>query len=248
MEKFFPNQNYNISKTNRDGTFLVTDKNNSECIIFTDEPDELYIDKLHTCNNSSGAQNLEKAVLLAEHAGKPKVCLHDESTINFKCGQEDVSVDLAGLKLLSTGKSWYNKMGFESYKFSDEIKHNDNIISKKFGNVITGSTEFNEIIIKITGKTEEEIGDMTVKEVFQEISEYLKNKTTECNADEIKIINKLILTFRGKHFSNGLKYGKGLCKNLRLSIKTQGGKSNRRLHRHKKKTRRKNNRRSFREK
>ncbi len=50
--------------------------------------------------------------------------LMDASSIN-KCG---VDLDLAIIKILTNGQSWYNSLGYYSDNYKDEIDHNKNIL------------------------------------------------------------------------------------------------------------------------
>lgn len=86
--------------------------------------DHIYIISLNKCGVNSGTYLLGKIDILAGLMPKIKyIELRDGSTININ----NVDIDLAFLKILTKGKSWYNSLGYVSSNYSKEILHNNEL-------------------------------------------------------------------------------------------------------------------------
>jgi len=138
---FFPRKEYKIeiedspyiqfyitSKTEWCSTFFINDK-------------VLYLGQLNKCNDKSGSINLNKIKKYGKYLKKiniiDKIELFDSSTIY------DKKISLALLSILSTGMSWYNRFGFTSLIFEQEIENNSKFLIMTFENFL------NECIPKI---------------------------------------------------------------------------------------------------
>lgn len=130
---FFPEDQFNISINEKDPRLInINSKNGSLCTEFHFEHDNneivLHIDFLSKCS-SNGKTNLEKLIQYAR-INKLNIKLLDASSIFYdfineskESDMENVSISLRKLKLLQTGKTWYQQFGFtnpemESYKES----------------------------------------------------------------------------------------------------------------------------------
>lgn len=117
--------------------------NNVNCVTFAINDTSIYVELLDRCNNNSGTNLLK----LVEQFSKtiPKIEyieLVDKSKITTSCG---FSVDLAVLKILTTGMSWYNSLGYISDDYENELRANSIIMRTNFKDAVNHAIE-----IKIT--------------------------------------------------------------------------------------------------
>lgn len=106
--------------------YIVSTENTdsfSKCIDMKIEDGILYVNELKKCG-ISGTDSLKRIESLAINLGISQIHLVDGSTINT-CDQ---SIDLATLKILTNGMSWYNSLGYFSNQFTEEYAHNNEII------------------------------------------------------------------------------------------------------------------------
>lgn len=103
-------------------TISIKTKDNVLCLSLYFYKDYIYITSLNKCG-ITGSNSLKKVEEVAKLLLK-SIKLMDASTIN-KCG---VELDLAIIKILTNGQSWYNSLGYYSDNYKDEIAHNKNIL------------------------------------------------------------------------------------------------------------------------
>jgi hypothetical protein len=202
---------------------------------------------------------LERIDNLAKTFDFDKICLEDASQISV-C---NLFIDLGILKILSTGKSWYNSNGYYSDSYASESKENAEFISRRFGEVFsidqilaqktnypTGGREIfsnpdivYQVLVDITKKPKEELmTTMTVQQVFEKIVSYLKTKNNKVCTQQDKL-ETMVLFLLVNAIKNNIKHGsKKVCKELSTgkSSKKRSGGSTRRSRP------KKNSRRSFR--
>lgn len=196
IERIFPNSDFNMQiKESKDRyrKILIIDKHQRSCVDFTIKEDLIYVDWLTNCSSGSGTTLLHKVEQIAIEMGILKIELMDASQITTPCNK---GVSLQVLSILTTGKSWYNKLGYvceqqseiDSYnnsviqmKFSDFIDILHNIIEKNFENdLLRFQTLINELFSIIDFES-------TVQEVFIKIKDMIK-KGQPCLAIEPKLL------------------------------------------------------------
>jgi hypothetical protein len=118
----------------------------------------------------------------------------DASKLEFYVGNKPIEIDLAILRLLSTGKSWYNANGFlakEQHEQDRNIKTITNTRINRFlrKNNIEIDTSFFKLF-KITGKTK-------IKKIFTKFIKYIKENcstvTNKCKEDTFDTMRKIEL-------------------------------------------------------
>ena len=130
FKEFFPeNKEYDIEKKNveNDEIFNIHSKGES-CSSLLVSGNRIYILSLKKCGINSGnklLKNIENLVRQIQEIDY--IELYDSSTILLN----GIEIDLAFLKILSTGKSWYNKYGYVSDNYNNEKSEND-LLRKKF--------------------------------------------------------------------------------------------------------------------
>ena len=189
IQRIFPNDVFmtkkNKSPLNGNLKFTIRDKSQKFCIIFTIINDDLIsVDDLTKCNSGSGTELLHKVEQFAREIGIFKIILEDASKITTPCEKDRVSLQM--LSILTTGESWYNKLGYMCENQDEINSHNNSIIQMKFSDVIDMVHEIIEIqhpnhlhgfetLIHILIRQEEIINfESTVQEVFTKIKSMLK--------------------------------------------------------------------------
>lgn len=72
----------------------------------------IIIQELNKCNKKSGTETLMKIEEFGKILGKEKIKLYDTSQIKIICEDKTIEISLALLKILSTGRTWYNTKGY----------------------------------------------------------------------------------------------------------------------------------------
>ena len=102
----------------------IKTKDDVKCLSLYFHEDYISITSLDKCG-IPGSKSLKKVEEVAKLLPNIKsINLMDTSSIN-KCG---VKLDLAIIKILTNGQSWYNSLGYYSDNYKDEIDHNKNIL------------------------------------------------------------------------------------------------------------------------
>jgi len=168
LQKYFPEDKYVVnnlkntpiykSKQNKyiSEVYEIKDKDNNNCITFTvfikqdNNKQGIYIKYLDKCASSSGTNLLNILEQYATERGDIyQIDLNDASDI-YIC---NVRISLSYLYLLTTGLSWYNKLGYISDDTSSEKEHNLIEIQKNFANnlygVLTNRNNYSNIYDKL---------------------------------------------------------------------------------------------------
>lgn len=136
IERIFPNSDFNMQiEESKDGyrKILIIDKQQRSCVDFTIKEDLIYVDWLTNCNSGSGTTLLHKVEQIAIEMGILKIELMDASQITTPC-KKGISLQL--LSILTTGKSWYNKLGYVCEQQSEIDSYNNSLIQMKFADFI----------------------------------------------------------------------------------------------------------------
>lgn len=168
----------------------IRDKHQKDCIIFTIKKDSVYVDWLNKCSSGTGTTILKKVEQVAREIGIFKIMLMDSSKIDTPCGKK---VSLQILSLLTSGKTWYNNLGYicenqydlDSHvsliietSFEDFIDRIHEIIENKYPNDLI---RFKTLIRDLVSQQYINI-ETTVKNVFIQIKDMLK-KGEPCRHD-----------------------------------------------------------------
>ena len=118
-----------ISTSNKDGSVTITN-GGKECLVYSieDLARKIYISKIRKCSDVKPlTRDVIKVVekLAESDSNILSIYLDDESYINV-C---TVPLRLYYLKILTTGESWYNSIGYKSSTHDDDVAHNALIIN-----------------------------------------------------------------------------------------------------------------------
>ena len=104
--------------------------NSDYCILFTINIDKINIGPIKKCIDLSGNQIIELVENIARELNIFKITLDDVSQLNIINEHENkCTFDLALISILTSGMSWYNKLGYRSNNFTNEFEHNSKIIN-----------------------------------------------------------------------------------------------------------------------
>jgi hypothetical protein len=155
----------------------------------------IYLDALEKCPpENNGTDILLKIIDLGRILQVKYIELEDSSFFNIG----NNSYLIAPLEILTTGKSWYNKYGFESSEIKDEIIQNDSISKMSFKNVLDNILEgkniyeeFSENFPDIINRDE----DKTIKDVLTEVkNRYLnKNDSEKLTQEQKDVLDNLLV-------------------------------------------------------
>jgi hypothetical protein len=125
IKEVFPENEYVVKYKNYSSNkFIIYTTKDEGCLDLEFFEDHIYIIHINKCGFVSGTNLLKKIDELVEKIPKIEyIELRDGSTININ----NVDIDLAFLKILTKGKSWYNSLGYVSSNYSKEILHNNKL-------------------------------------------------------------------------------------------------------------------------
>lgn len=108
-------------------------------LIYIYKDGTMFIILLTSCSPLSGAEIIRRYIALARQLGLKSIHLSDVSNIYFpssRYGDEDCAVDLAILRILLRGTSWYESLGFKVAITDSQKKDNEKIRKMPFGEFI----------------------------------------------------------------------------------------------------------------
>jgi hypothetical protein len=109
------------------------------CMLYLQITDDyMYLSWLVSCSKMKGTQMLNNIILFCKKNNINKIELKDDSLIQAKCtdNSEGFLYNFAMYKIIKNGESWYNKNGFKSENYKQEIEHNKEIIKQTFNTII----------------------------------------------------------------------------------------------------------------
>jgi hypothetical protein len=119
--------------------FINSKDGDKNCLILKIIEDTIKIVELQKCN-ITGTLSLSLVEKLATIMPNIRyISLSDVSLITTNCGDRDghkIVIDLATLKILTKGMSWYNSLGYYSPDFREEQRRNSEILRMSFEDVI----------------------------------------------------------------------------------------------------------------
>lgn len=190
---FFPDTQYVISfeETEHYGRIIhikdLSEKNCLQIIFHTSHNsgnDSIELFKLNRCH-FQGSTNLNTLIEYAKYLKNTlkinldKIYLEDRSII------PDTNIRLWLLSILTTGKSWYNRIKFKSGDYENEKKHNSNIIEMNI-------MDFINLCIRETKRKRTErkfnndINESLIKRIMSFFDKYNKSKSVKDVFIEIK--------------------------------------------------------------
>ena len=182
--------------------YEILDKYGKDCIIFHPYINEkincLHIDSLHRCSESSGTHLLSLIERFAKRHKIQCISLWDASRLEL-C--ENISIKLAPLYIVTTGHSWYNKLGYKSPDYEAERVKNGALIQSDFVTKLShyynnDNERVYNTIIEITNIIEPDAEEPnvsgTVQEVFSKLRDYLKHGD---NCEYLSVIVDLVNIF-----------------------------------------------------
>lgn len=196
--------------------FIIYTLNKEQCVNIRIANETIGINSLDKCG-VRGEETLQKIEELAiKMPNVTRIVLFDGSRIN-KCGTD---LDLAKLKILTKGESWYNSKGYVTSEYNEEKDNNKKIIESEFKNFID---ELNPSIKERCAHLFPDIDmKLSVKKYFNNILERInRDDCSTTNSDRIKLLDE-ILTLIGDN--KILQYTPGM---LRKRINKGGRKSRR---------------------
>lgn len=122
MEEFFDSERFDI--TRHEDYYIISTKDGKQCLTLSLDEDTIEVHDLDKCG-LTGTILLDLLEKYARSVGIKEINLLDASLIHTNCEDETgqtINIDLAVLKLLTTGKSWYNSLGYFSSDDTEETK------------------------------------------------------------------------------------------------------------------------------
>lgn len=202
---------YKLTANGKDVFFHTKDGNIQCSNIEILTPDHIYLDYLERCGSKSGRKVIETIEDFARRYGYKTIELEDDSRIvshktRFRVQGGECSFWLPILQILAYGETWYNRMGYKSKFYDEEISHNKKIISMKYRKFISEINKFSDyfteapekylsleklfnIGVRMSGKKEP-----TVQEVFSEVIKKIKGYELKCDGtiEEIEWLMDII--------------------------------------------------------
>lgn len=178
IKKYFTNFNLVKRNDNEYNVNLLCHENESVSFFINfNYGKNIYVNYLHApCNTLNGTTILQNIQSIAKELKIKNIYLDDSSKINiYGC-----SIPLALVSIMINGESWYNKMGFFSDDYKEELDHNINWLTRSTAIVIQ------EIKDKAVLKNEYD------EKLFDEIDKMFEgNLNIDFNIAFMKIYNKI---------------------------------------------------------
>jgi len=222
IQTFFSPDKFIVERKYNNTFSISTIDDGTHCFTITLDHDKIIINSLDKCGITGNESltlidELSKIIPDVEY-----IELLDLSELPL-C--DDIGIDLAILKILTNGQSWYNSHNYFSDYYTDEIEHNKKIINMKYNEFI--NKVYDILKNKIDNRRHIEQGNklfpnldntLNVKDYYNKILDDI-NSDEPRNKDKCKWLSNSI-----EHIveSNILKYDRNLVK----IVKTLGGKNN----------------------
>ena len=110
IEQVFLPSSFIVEVSEHTDEVVISTLDGKECLFFNVLPNLIYVDTVQKCG-VTGTEVLKKVEELAKLIpGVKEILLMDASKMS-KCG---IDIDLAKIKILTKGESWYNSLGYTS--------------------------------------------------------------------------------------------------------------------------------------
>lgn len=199
-------------------TYEKEEKTTKFCLSLTFEEDNIFISMLAKCG-ITGSQSLRNVEELARIIPNIKsISLTDASSIE-KC---NYMIDLALLKILTKGQSWYNSLGYKSDGYDSEVANNskfmnmdcktffDEVFKKSFDNYMDkNSIKVIQARIKRFGSVRSLAQLRLTEQKKLDNPNYIEDITREYKSKESKLIEAMTPYHSGttvkEYFENALR-------------------------------------------
>lgn len=134
VEQVFLSNSYIVEVFERNGEVVIKTLDGKECLFFNVLSNLIYVDTVQKCG-VTGTEVLKKVEELTKLIPSVKeIFLMDASKMS-KCG---IDIDLAKIKILTKGESWYNSLGYTSATgdTDKEKSINEKIINMSYNDFI----------------------------------------------------------------------------------------------------------------
>jgi hypothetical protein len=134
VEQVFLPNSYIVEVFERNGEVVIKTLDGKECLFFNVLSNLIYVDTVQKCG-VTGTEVLKKVEELTKLIPRVKeIFLMDASKMS-KCG---IDIDLAKIKILTKGESWYNSLGYTSATgdTNKEKSINEKIINMSYNDFI----------------------------------------------------------------------------------------------------------------
>lgn len=127
LDRVFAPRYFTIKQQTKD-FFLIETHDSKECLQLIIRPPVIYVHQINKCG-IKGDEILKKIDELGKQMPNIKsLSLLDGSEIS-KCG---IDLDLATIKILTKGESWYNSKGYVSANYDEEKNQHNAIMNSEF--------------------------------------------------------------------------------------------------------------------
>ena len=142
---FLPDK-FIIEHNNNTNIFSIKTKDDDlDCFTIILHPDKIYIAVLEKCG-IKGGDSLKMIDKLSKIIPNIKYIELTDGSLLPLC--DDIFVNLAILKILTNGISWYNSYGYVSEDYTNEIEYNKKIINMNYHEFINKVYEINLDLFK----------------------------------------------------------------------------------------------------
>lgn len=211
---------------NVDNIIRITNKRDgTNCgKIIIKEKDYIYIDLIGKCGSASGTAVIKAIEDFAHKCKYRKLGLEDDSRIGTRTIKPEggfCEFFLSGISILSTGETWYNKLGYKSEWYDKEVAHNKRIIAKPFLAFMNNDirtiarnlgwdskyfARFDNMMKDCTMIVKQsELEKISVKDFFTILQNKLRNKPIDCKDKESLLCSRLehVISNNGGFVTNG---------------------------------------------
>ena len=232
LYEVFPVNDFNVDMTQLDDDIdpdqepitinIGSLQQNSFCTIFAVYKKEIGINKIEKCG-ISGSNILKKIEQFAKRCSVESIYLEDQSQIDVcrekRYSDRNETLDLATLKIVTTGQSWYNSLGYKSEYYEEE-----RIINEYFMNTL-----YSDFINKQTPSLKEAGATLFPEiDVNQSVKSYFNHvlKIVKCgNHDQAKLLSDILDILKNGGY---IAYNRDLTKTIDYKMITNGGSKKKR--------------------
>jgi hypothetical protein len=129
--------NFVFTQANKNTIRITNKRDGTGCgKIIIEEKDYIYIDLIGKCGTASGTSIIKAIEDFAHKCKYRKLGLEDDSRLGTRIVRLPeggvCEMFLSAISILTTGETWYNKLGYKSEWYDKEVAHNKRIIAKPF--------------------------------------------------------------------------------------------------------------------
>jgi hypothetical protein len=190
IQRVFTPDKFNVVRVDLVNGYKIISKDGNLCLSFGITKNTIEIFVLDKCNTGDGGNGLLDLVeKLAESMPNiNKIMIgHDDSKLITNC-KDHLTINLAILKIVTKGQSWYNSRGYVSTNFEAEQEHNDEILQESLVKLITMIIPQAEIEKHEKKYSREKLSE-EIEKRRQELLEY-ELSPEEIEEDESILFNK----------------------------------------------------------